>query len=267
MGDDDEPVVHRAKLEDEFLKHPGSGALIRNPFRETGRTLPIILSRGDYEHNSLDETLHDWQTVTVSEAGFRDMLNHQSQKHCGTTILPSAVDIEKANKSGRSWKSPAIWFNTQQRAAVGKLRDLSDGVEFSVSLRKSTYAAPRVEGRKRPNAGGHHTVTHIDKVAIEVSDDRDAHLRIEAVNEGLVTVWNRTHHSFLVKADDLIVKVNDKCTPSCMLEELTGHNDLLRLTVRRTTAAKASSKDPVRKSMFQGGKKTGLLEPIGIVPS
>merc|ERR1719198_1027019 len=131
MGDDDDAQpIHKAKIDDEFLKHPGSGAFIRNPFKEKGRTLPIIFSRGEYEHNSLDEALQEWQTVTISEVGFRDMINSWSQYHGGASILPSAVEIDQSRNAGRSWRSPATWCNTRQRAAVGKLRDTLNGFEF-----------------------------------------------------------------------------------------------------------------------------------------
>jgi hypothetical protein len=234
MGDGDEsPPIHKAKLDDEFLKHPQSGAQIRNPFREKGRTLPILFSRGEYDHNALDEALHEWQMVTISETGFRDMVNSWSQHHGGAAILPTPAEIESKQSVGRSWRSPATWCKTRQRAALGKLKDSTNGFEFSVHLRKSSYSGVRTERRTRGKEGGHKSML-LDKVGLEVSDDKGLYLRVDAVHEGLVVQWNRAHPSFVVKPGDIIVKVNDRHNSSAaMIEELHSSHETWRLTVRR----------------------------------
>lgn len=252
--DDDAPAIHKAKIDDEFLKHPGSGALIRNPFREKGRTLPILFSRGEYEHNSLDEALQEWQTVTISEAGFRDMVNSWSAHHNGSAILPSAVEIDKSRTAGRSWRSPASWCNTRQRAAVGKLRELPNGFEFSVHLKKSSYTAPRTERRTRGKEGGHQGRTIVlDKIGIDASDDKGMHLRVEAIQEGHILVWNRAHPSFVVKVGDLIVRANDRGnSTAALLEEMSGSHETLRLTVRRSEHPNAKSLVPLKARTSTG---------------
>merc|ERR1719377_194506 len=72
------------------------------------------------------------------------------------------------------------------------------------------------------------------------------HLRVEAVHEGLVLQWNRTHPSFVVKPGDLIVRVNERYNNAgTLVEELSGHGDTTRLTVRRAEHQRIQSRPTV----------------------
>ncbi|CAK0833516.1 unnamed protein product [Prorocentrum cordatum] len=197
---------HKANLDDEFLKNPYSGASFRNPFldrnRLGNRSAPIILQAAEYSYNSLDETLAEWKCVSVSEASLKQM----------------------APQSGISRRSPL------QRAALQRLNDLQTGFEFIVALRKSSFVAPRVQ-RRRPEQK---TISGqiVDKLCIEVTDT-GASLRVEAINEGLVAVWNRNFERTLalqVRPGDHITKANGKVGGLAILEEMTGPSDQIRLS-------------------------------------
>lgn len=236
MADDDEdkPVLHHAKIDDEFLKHPYSGADIRNPLREKGASQPIIFCAGEYEHNCLEEALHDWNVVSVSEAGFRDMVN--------TWCTQRGID-------GAGTKTTAL-SKSGHRAALGKLRDMSNSFEFTVNLRKSSYIAPRNE-RRRPggNKEAGYRGSHVDKVNIEVSDQDGKGLRVESITEGLMTQWNRAHPSFAVRVGDMLVKVNaTRGSGAQMLDEMAAAHDQLRIIVRRVQSDyRRTSRDSQRR--------------------
>lgn len=214
--DDDETVrkPHKASLEDEFFRHPHTGAHIRNPFKENKKSgVPITLQQDEFSHNSLHDTLKDWHCVTISESSLREL---------------TASEAPAAEATRRPATTSAL-----QRAALGRLRNLPHSYEFSVSLRKSQFqGAGRGRRRKeeRPTLG----IT-IDKVNIEVSEVAGAALRVDQITEGLMAVWNRQYPPLQVRLQDEIIGVNGRVGDSAaMLEELRTADDVLRLTVRRS---------------------------------
>mmetsp|Transcript_83266 Transcript_83266/g.225639 ORF Transcript_83266/g.225639 Transcript_83266/m.225639 type:complete len:239 (-) Transcript_83266:92-808(-) len=217
VAEDDEDETarkpHKASLEDEFFRHPHTGAHIRNPFKENkNRGLPITLQQDEFSHNSLHDTLKDWHCVTISESSLREL---------------TAGEAPAAEAPRRPATTSAL-----QRAALGRLRNLPHSYEFSVSLRKSQFqGAGRGRRRKeeRPTLG-----IAIDKVNIEVSEVAGAALRVDQITEGLMATWNRTYPPLQVRLQDEIIGVNGRVGDSAaMLEELRGADDALRLTVRR----------------------------------
>lgn len=253
--EDDKPVLHRANINDEFLKHPHSGAFIRNPLREKASpNQPIIFCAGEFEHNCLEEALQDWHCVHVSESGFRDMV--------GSWCQSRGIAGGKAS-GGQSYKSLS---KSGHRAALGKLRDTS--FEFTVNLRKSSYIPPRNE-RRRPggNKEASYRGSHIDKVNIEVSDQDAGRLRVEKIDEGLVAQWNRSHPAFVVKVGDTIVKVNGmRGTGAEMIDEMVTAHDQLRLIVRRVqNDGRSPSKDQTRRMSQMAGEM--VLNSSAAAPS
>mmetsp|Transcript_28171 Transcript_28171/g.81002 ORF Transcript_28171/g.81002 Transcript_28171/m.81002 type:complete len:243 (-) Transcript_28171:140-868(-) len=217
------PKPNKAKVDDEFLRHPHSGAFIRNPLLDKTRTTPISFAEGEFKHNCLEEALTDYNFVMVSENSYREMMRMGKQL--------AATQTAKSDQSQTA--PPGSPF---ARAALSTLTKTSHGYEFVVNLRKSTYIPPRA-GRRRqdtkPSVG-----VLVDKLNIEVNDDKEGGLKIEDIKEGLVAAWNRTQHSaFQVKVGDRIVRANargvDAATPQQIQEELEKAPDLLRLVVRR----------------------------------
>mmetsp|Transcript_53918 Transcript_53918/g.117671 ORF Transcript_53918/g.117671 Transcript_53918/m.117671 type:complete len:229 (-) Transcript_53918:117-803(-) len=206
--DDGRPKPNKANPEDEFFKCPHSGASIRNPLLEKDTSKPILLQEPEFRHNCLDEALADYTCITVTEKTLREMMEGGP-----------ALTIDK--------KSPL------QRCALQKLRDVTGGFEFVMQLKKSSYVAPRArrmrgDDKKTPGS------VMVDKVNIEVTEDPSGYrLRIENINEGLITVWNRTHETFIVKPGDYITKVNEKRKGAAMIEELNEAGDQLRISVLR----------------------------------
>jgi hypothetical protein len=233
MGDDEEVErkPHKANLEDEFLKNPYSGASFRNPFlnknRPGNRSLPIILQAEEFRFNTLDEATSEWKCISLSEASLRQM----------------------ATKTGPGCRSPL------QRAALQRLNDLPSGYEFVVSLRKSTFVPPRVRRRvEMKTTSG----VIVEKLNIEVTDQGSS-LRVEAVNEGLVAVWNRSFPGFQIRTGDHIIRIGlSRSAPesrgracsqaganltagnaSSLVDELNNAADILRLSVRRPPPGQA----------------------------
>lgn len=229
MAEDEEEgglKPRKAAIDDEFLQHPGSGALVRNPLREKAKSQPILFSSSEYDHNCLDETLSEWHCVNVTEASFREMMSCYQESRGSS--LPS--------KWSRS-------LSQTQRVALGKIHHLQSAYEFAVNLRKSQYVAPRharrtrMGGKEAQGAG-----TPVDKVNIEVSDADGTRLRVENITEGLVLAWNRTHPSFPVRIGDYITRVNDRrLNASLMLEEMVSALDVLRLQVQRAPPERRTS--------------------------
>mmetsp|Transcript_100688 Transcript_100688/g.324899 ORF Transcript_100688/g.324899 Transcript_100688/m.324899 type:complete len:230 (-) Transcript_100688:93-782(-) len=217
MGDEENagPKPNKANKDDEFLRHPHSGAFVRNPFLDKSRSVPILFQVGEFDHNCLEEALADYHCIKVSESSLKNM-------------------------TGAAPMTPASPQSTLQRAALGRLRDLPTGYEFIVTLKRSTYQPPK-HSRRRAIEAKTATGVMVDKVNVEVSDLNGAVLRLEAVNEGLVAVWNRTHPVFQVKSGDLFVRVNDKRDAQGMLEELSS-NENLKVTVRRAPQERRDSK-------------------------
>lgn len=205
---------NKARLEDEFLKNPYSGAAFRNPFlnknRTGNRSMPIILQAAEYNFNCLDEAgLGEWKSISITEASLKQM----------------------ATRNGTNSRSPL------QRAALQRLNDLPSGYEFVVNLRKSTYVPPRVRRRVEQKTTSGQMV---DKLNIEVTDHGST-LRVEAINEGLVAVWNRTFQGFQMRPGDYILRANQAAhSAAAILEEMSSPNDALKMTVRRPPPSQAS---------------------------
>lgn len=222
MGDDEDEASlkpRKTTMEDDFMQHPHSGALIRNPLREKAKSQPILLSISEFNHNCLDESLGEWHCVSVTETNFRDLMNHYADTH--------------GSSMPHSWsRSVAV----QSRCSVGRVHSLDGGFDFVVQVRKSTYVAPR---KKLPRPGDRkdQSGVMIEKLNMEVSDMNGKTLRVDNVVEGLVLQWNRAHPSFPMKVGDYIYKVNEKKRNSAaMIEELQQCPDLVRMTVHRTPA-------------------------------
>mmetsp|Transcript_29300 Transcript_29300/g.68118 ORF Transcript_29300/g.68118 Transcript_29300/m.68118 type:complete len:229 (+) Transcript_29300:136-822(+) len=222
MADDETPgpKPHKANVDDEFLRHPYSGAFVRNPLLDKSRSVPVLLQAREFEHNCLEEALADWDCIKVSESSLREM----------TAMVPN----------------PSSPHTPLQRAALSRLRDLPSSYEFVVLLKKSTYQAKHT--RRRPIEAKTANGVMIDKVCVEVRDTAaaglGAGLRVEAVNEGLIAVWNRTHPVLQVKPGDTFIRVNEKRDIQGMLEELV-QSENLKVTVRRLPPERRGSKSSV----------------------
>jgi hypothetical protein len=251
MAEEDEDTglkPRKTTLEDAFMQHPHSGALIRNPLKEKAKSQPILLSISEFNHNCLDDSLGEWHCVSVNESGFRDLMSHYADTH-GSNM-------------------PSSWSRTvavQSRCTVGRVHALNGGFDFVVQLRKSTYVAPR---KKLPRPGDRkdHPGVMIDKLNLEVSDIDGTSLRVENVVEGLVLAWNRAHPSFPVKIGDVITKVNDKKrNTSAMIEELQHCPEVCRLWVHRApvAASRVPSKDPYMSLAAEGTMLPGSEMPAG----
>mmetsp|Transcript_29664 Transcript_29664/g.78572 ORF Transcript_29664/g.78572 Transcript_29664/m.78572 type:complete len:230 (-) Transcript_29664:185-874(-) len=213
MADEDEGRLkpNKASPEDEFLRHPHSGAYIRNPLLSKDMSKPLLMQAPEFHHNCLEDALAEYTCITVSEATLREMI------------------------AGGAGQGPTIDKGSPlQRAALSQLRNVTDGFEFVIQLKKSSYVAPRSRRRREDEKKTPGAVS-IDKVNIEVTEDPKGYaLRIEGINEGLITVWNRTHETFVVRPGDYITRVNDKRKGPAMIEELEQASDALRVTVRRS---------------------------------
>merc|ERR1712157_83819 len=108
--------------------------------------------------------------------------------------------------------------STLQRAALNRLNNMHASYEFMVTIRKSTYV-PLKHSRRRPQEQKSTATIAVDKLNIEVVETGDM-LRIDAITEGLVAVWNRSYPFFQVKLGDFFVKVNKAASSAAMLEEL-----------------------------------------------
>jgi hypothetical protein len=227
MGDDDEFKVkpNPANLDDEFFRHPHSGAFIRNPFLESSDK-PIKFPSMEFEHNCLDDALQgaEYHCIRVTESSFKNMT---SGANFGEVTLEAPDAIPKKG-AATGTGSPL------SRAALSRLAALPTGYEFTVTLKKSSFVEKSKSRRRNAEAkAGSGTV--VDKLNIEVSDAGGKALRIDAVNEGLVTQWNKNNPVFTVRPGDTIVKVNyAKRTSPSMLEELMTTTDLVRMSVCRT---------------------------------
>lgn len=220
MNDDEDqgPKPNKANIDDEFLRHPHSGAFIRNPLLEKGRSLPIPLQISEFDHNCLHDALADWHCISVSESSLRDMMS------ASTTPRAVGSTQDPLKTTGRT---------QLQRAALNRLRDLPSGYEFVVTLYKSTYVPPRIGRRRQADIRVSNGVL-IDKLNIEVVDLQGVALRIDEIKEGLITAWNRANPPFAVKQADQIVRVNGRHQNSAaLIEELTVGPDMLKVTVHR----------------------------------
>lgn len=208
---------HKANINDEFLRHPESGAFFRNPLCEKGRLKPICFSNSEYHHNCLDEALRDWPCIAVSETSYRDMVSN----YCAQKGNPLAPNTPR--------------HKMHYRADLNKLTEQS-GFDFTMTIRKSAFVQLRIDRRGRKEKEGQQAGTHIDKLNIEVREV-DSKLRIESITEGLVTAWNRNNPAFIVKAGDHIIGVNHvRMKPAAMMEEMHLAPEIVKVLVRRMQA-------------------------------
>jgi len=239
MGDEEDagPKPNKAKIDDEFLRHPHSGAFIRNPLLDKSRSTPILFQEQEFRHNCLEEALAEYNCVTVSETSYREMMK-----------MGATLQAAEATRSLGDQASASPPTSPLARAALSTLTRNSHTYEFVVSVSKSTYVPPRVNRRRqdtRPVTG-----LVIDKLNVEVSEDREGGLRIEEIKEGLVAAWNRrTHTTFQVRAGDRILKANarslERAAPQQLAEEVEHSPDALRLVVRRQAPERRASKASV----------------------
>lgn len=231
MAEEDEgPKFNKANIDDEFLRHPHSGAFIRNPLLDKSQSLPIIFQADEFTHNCLDDALVDYHCVTVSESAFKAMTlprpGSMDEAEGEVTMKPQTGLMSKS-ASGTSLRS------TLARAALGRLHQVPSGYEFVITLRKSTYVPPK-SARRRNAEPRTMNGTLVDKLNIELSDMGGKALKVENVNEGLVTTWNRANLGFQVRPMDYIIKVNSARKSADMLEELIQVNpDNVKITIRR----------------------------------
>mmetsp|Transcript_26069 Transcript_26069/g.56552 ORF Transcript_26069/g.56552 Transcript_26069/m.56552 type:complete len:232 (-) Transcript_26069:93-788(-) len=222
MAEEEEegPKINKANIDDEFLRHPHSGAYIRNPLLETSRSSPILFQDPEFKHNCLEEALSEYNCLTVSEASFREMMRQGS-----------ALDKRPPG-------SPLA------RAALSTLTRANRDYDFVVSVKKSTYAPPRAGRRRAEQRQGAGTV--VDKLNIEVTDDLAGGLRVDDIKEGLIAAWNRRQHPvFQVRAGDRVIKVNGtdpyKATPQQLLSEMEQAGDAVRIVFRRPPTLRSGS--------------------------
>lgn len=211
---------HKATVDSDFLRHPSTGAFFRNPLKQSKASGPVVLSAGEYDFNCLDEALADWSCITIRESSLKELVGS------GDSTMPLSA----------SW------------AAMGKIKELQHGYDFIVTMRKSSYVAPRVrQGRHQATAPPGSTL--VDKVNIAVSEAASgSQLRVDWIaSAGLVSEWNMLHPTMAVKTGDCILRVNEKKSQAAMLEELqSAANDQLRLLVHRDTGflRKMSNEQP-----------------------
>merc|ERR1719296_314680 len=230
MGDEEDegrPKPNKAKLEDEFLKHPHSGASIRNPLLDKSRSTPILFQEPEFKHNCLEDALGDYPCITVSEAGFREMMRTGH-------FIQATRDLQATGGDPSTINAASPPSSPLARAALSTLGKLPTGYEFVVTLKKSSYV-PRASRRRQEQKQTAGVV--IDKLNVEVLEDGGPGLRIEDIREGLVSTWNRGNPSFQVRQGDRIVKANlvsaAKASPAKLIEEMDQTSDVLRLSIRR----------------------------------
>eukprot|EP00929_Paragymnodinium_shiwhaense_P045359 TRINITY_DN23183_c0_g1_i1.p1 TRINITY_DN23183_c0_g1~~TRINITY_DN23183_c0_g1_i1.p1 ORF type:complete len:249 (-),score=67.44 TRINITY_DN23183_c0_g1_i1:177-923(-) len=238
--EDTGPKVNKASIDDEFLRHPASGAFIRNPLLDKQRSTPILFQAGEFDFNCLDDALAEYKCISVSETAFREMT--QGGVPETTMMNPSESAASLGGTKGGTMSS--TMRSTLSRAALTRLNDLRAGYEFVVTLRKSQYQPPRTT-RRRPLEPRTSTGILVDKVNLEVTNVNGKTLRVETINEGLISRWNQENQAFQVRQGDVVVKVNAAPkNAEAMLEEMQQAPDLMKLVVRRMPT---SSRTPSRQ--------------------
>jgi len=237
--EDTGPKPNQANADDEFLRHPGTGAFFRNPLKESTEK-PIIMSQGEYEHNMLDNALSTWNCVSIDEKVFRKMtLGRQ----------PDAIPEDE----------PAPAIDVKQKAALRRLDRITGAYEYVITVRKSQYVAPR--GHRRHAAPLNPAALQIEKLAVDLLPEPDINrpLRVENIGDGLVAMWNRANPFFAVRAGDYLTKVEGvRGNAQSLIDALNSAEDQLKITFRRVrdrTASKMSvySTDPVAEMTMQPG--------------
>lgn len=250
--DDGRPRPNKAKMEDEFLKHPHSGASIRNPLLDKSRSAPILFQDPEFKHNCLDDALPEYQCISVSEAGFKEMMR------TGNFLLATR-ELQAAGCDSSTVSPVSPPTSPLARAALSSLNKLPSGYDFVVTVRKSAYvprgSRRREEQKKQTNS------QVIEKLNIEVSDDGGPGVKVEDVREGLVSVWNRANPAFQVRQGDRILKANlagfgsVPGTPQQIVEELEGASDQVRMSIRR---AGRELRRPSKAGLSRRGSKASV---------
>lgn len=231
--EDTGPKVNKANIDDEFLRHPASGAFIRNPLLDKTRSTPILFQAGEFDFNCLDDALSEYKCISVSETALKEM----TMGTIPETTMPPSETLSKTGTMSSTLRS------SLSRAALTRLNDLRAGYEFVVQLRKTNYQPPRMTRRRQVEAKTSNGIL-VDKVNCEVTPVSGKALRIEAINEGLVSRWNQENQAFQVRQGDMIVKVNAAPkNAEAMLEDMQQSPDLIKLVVRRMpTTSRAPSR-------------------------
>eukprot|EP00930_Biecheleria_cincta_P074104 TRINITY_DN6132_c0_g1_i1.p1 TRINITY_DN6132_c0_g1~~TRINITY_DN6132_c0_g1_i1.p1 ORF type:complete len:218 (-),score=44.69 TRINITY_DN6132_c0_g1_i1:234-845(-) len=184
--EDTGPKPNQANADDEFLRHPGTGAFFRNPLKDTADK-PIIMSRGEYEHNMLDNALSTWHCVSIDEKVFRKMTHGRQPDNIPEDGPAPAIDVK-------------------QKAALRRLDRVTGAYEYAITVRKSQFVAPR--GHRRHAAPINPAAFQIEKLAIDLLPEMDGNrLRVENIGDGLVAMWNRANPFFAVRPGDFLTKV------------------------------------------------------------
>lgn len=280
QDEDGERPAHKASADDEFLKHPCSGAFIRNPLQEKGRVAPIHFSVQEYEYNGLDNALCEWTVVHVSEASLKNLVELQSGSRRGSSVgsmprgsirsPPTALSlagaqtvlggssqaaapvarsetrssrlVSSSSRGLRSTGSPSVVLR-KQRAALGRLRDMPH--DFDICLKKSLYVPPKREARPPKRKKDEPPAgVWVEKLNCELSDEGPQGLCLQTIQDGLVLQWNRANPSFALRVGDRFTSVNGHAVGAVMLDELATCADALRISVHRRVAASAAGSPP-----------------------
>ncbi|CAK9027881.1 unnamed protein product [Durusdinium trenchii] len=223
MAEEEEgPKTNKASADDEFLRHPETGAFFRNPLRDKADK-PILMSLGEYDFNCLDDALQTWHCVSMPESVFRKTVMGKA------AIEPTAID-------------------PLQKAALRRLERVTGTYEFVVTVRKTQFVAPR--GHRRHGAVNPQAI-HLEKLYLDVVPEMDGlRLRVEYIGDGLVAAWNRANPYFAVRPNDCIVKVDGK--HNNLVKAITAAEDVLKLTMQRVTDRTASKASIYTEEMMPG---------------
>lgn len=231
MAEEEEgPKPNKANADDEFLRHPGTGAFFRNPLREKADK-PILMSLGEYDFNCLDDALQTWHCVSMPESVFRKTVMGKA------AIEPTPLD-------------------TKQKAALRRLERVTGTYEFVVTVRKAQFVAPR--GHRRHAGTVNPQAVHLEKLYLDVVPELDgSRLRVEYIGDGLVAAWNRANPYFAVRLGDCIVKVDGKTNN--LFDAISSAEDMLKLTLQRVTNRTASKASVYSEEVMPGEEPSACL--------
>jgi len=223
MAEDEDagPKPNHANADDEFLRHPVTGAFFRNPLRDSAAK-PIIMSLSEYEHNCLDNALSTWHSVSMPESVFKKMTQGKAASHeAQATGTVKTLDIKT-------------------KAALRRLDRVTGQYEYVVTVRKSQYVPPR--GHRRHAAPVNPAAMQLEKLAIDVVPEMDGmRLKVETIGEGLIAAWNRANPSFAVRPMDYITRIDgQRGNAQSLVDTMVAAEDALKITFMRVTNRTAS---------------------------